>query len=412
MNRKIKKILMSGLLLTCGALEWSCNSTAEKQNDLQTMEFGLAGTSDMLYWGDTIPYYLDRTFLSSFPGYNTVLDNPDQTYDVMLLHQKLDKPYRAYWEIIDGTLYLCAIDRYGVVPTDTVNDWSRMETMIGTKFDHPRAPQYTRTRGVGSSFGTPDKVLTAATWVNGTFYARQQSCQTPNHAVEINNEYWFVLPIHKLTFEKGKLVAVEDLMNVPKSFAFNRYLFETPDPLGPRAQCDDSTLTFNDQTTRIEAELKIPSSKIISLRYRLDSDTQKVCTLTSTRWRPATANPLPEMQHIEYPQWKWASFNGTYFGPDDSVFYDRNKTYIYLDLQEGNLDVREGKRLELVIDGKYGYPCLISESSVWTFSSILERPSTIERGGAGNYEVTFLHTLYDKEGNPTEKSTELEPLPE
>ena len=61
------------------------------------------------------------------------------------------------------------------------------------------------------------------------------------------------------------------------------------------------------------------------------------------------------MQHIEYPQWKWASFNGTYFGPDDSVFYDRNKTYIYLDLQEGNLDVREGKRLELVIDGKYGY---------------------------------------------------------
>lgn len=237
---------MGLLMMTSGALAWSCNSTAEKQNDLQTMEFGLAGTSDMLYWGDTIPYYLDRTFLSSFPGYNTVLDNPDQTYDVMLLHQKLDKPYRAYWEIIDGTLYLCAIDRYGVVPTDTVNDWSRMETMIGTKFDHPRAPQYTRTRGVGSSFGTPDKVLTAATWVNGTFYARQQSCQAPNHAVEINNEYWFVLPIHKLTFEKGKLVAVEDLMNVPKSFAFNRYLFETPDPLGPRAQCDDSTLTFND----------------------------------------------------------------------------------------------------------------------------------------------------------------------
>ena len=138
---------MSLLLLTSGALAWSCNSTAEKQNDLQTMEFGLAGTSDMLYWGDTIPYYLDRTFLSSFPGYNTVLDNPDQTYDVMLLHQKLDKPYRAYWEIIDGTLYLCAIDRYGVVPTDTVNDWSRMETMIGTKFDHPAStPIYTDTR--------------------------------------------------------------------------------------------------------------------------------------------------------------------------------------------------------------------------------------------------------------------------
>ena len=78
MNRKIQKILMSLLLMTSGALAWSCNSTAEKQNDLQTTEFGLAGTSDMLYWGDTIPYYLDRTFLSSFPGYNTVLDNPDQ----------------------------------------------------------------------------------------------------------------------------------------------------------------------------------------------------------------------------------------------------------------------------------------------------------------------------------------------
>ena len=408
-----QKLFISLLSIVSGLFVLGCNSSMGKEeNSVQTMEFGLAGTSDILYWGDSVPYYLDRSFLCSFPDYKTALDNPDQTFDVMLLHQKFDKKYRAYWEIIDGTLYLCTIDRYGVMPTDTVNDWPRMETMIGTKFDRPRAPQYTRTHGPGTSFTTPDKVLTAATWVNGTFYARQQSCQTPNHAVELNDEYWYVLPIHKLTFEKGKLVAVEDLMNVPKSFAFNRYLFETPDPLGPRAQCDDSTLTFNDQTTRIEAELKIPSSKIISLRYRLDSDTQRVCTLTSTRWRSATANPLPEIQHIEYPQWKWASFNGTYFGPADSVFYNRNKTYIYLDLQEGNLDIQEGKRLELVIDGKYGYPCLISESSVWTFSSVLDRPSTIERGGAGNYEVTFLHTLYDKEGNPTEKSTKLEPLPD
>ena len=50
MNRKIQKILMSLLLVTSGAFAWSCHSTAEKQNDLQTTEFGLAGTSDMLYW--------------------------------------------------------------------------------------------------------------------------------------------------------------------------------------------------------------------------------------------------------------------------------------------------------------------------------------------------------------------------
>ncbi len=412
MNQKFQKFFASLLLMTGWLSVSSCSSPSEIQDNLPTMEFGLAGTSDILYWGDSVPYYLDRSFLCSFPGYTTVLDNPDQTFDVMLLYQKFDKKYRAYWEIIDGTLYLCTIDRYGVVPTDTVNDWSQMETMIGEKFDHPRAPQYTRTHGPGTSFATPDKVLTAATWVNGTFYARQQPCLTSDDTEKIDDGYWYVLPIHKLTFEKGKLVAVEDLFNVPKNFALNTYLFETSDPLGTRAQCDDTTQTFNDQTTRIEAELKIPSSKIITLQYRIDADTQNVCTLTSTRWRPATDNPLPEIRHIEYPQGKWASFNGTYFGPADSVFYNRNKTYIYLDLQEGNLDVQESDRLELVIDGKYGYPCLISESSVWTFSSVLNRPSTIERGGAGNYEVTFLHTLYDKEGNPTEKSTEMKPLPE
>lgn len=412
MNQKFQKFFASLLLMTGWLSVSSCSSPSEIQDNLPTMEFGLAGTSDILYWGDSVPYYLDRSFLCSFPGYTTVLDNPDQTFDVMLLYQKFDKKYRAYWEIIDGTLYLCTIDRYGVVPTDTVNDWSQMETMIGEKFDHPRAPQYTRTHGPGTSFATPDKVLTAATWVNGTFYARQQPCLTSDDTEKIDDGYWYVLPIHKLTFEKGKLVAVEDLFNVPKNFALNTYLFETSDPLGTRAQCDDTTQTFNDQTTRIEAELKIPSSKIITLQYRIDADTQNVCTLTSTRWRPATDNPLPEIRHIEYPQGKWASFNGTYFGPADSVFYNRNKTYIYLDLLEGNLDVQESDRLELVIDGKYGYPCLISESSVWTFSSVLNRPSTIERGGAGNYEVTFLHTLYDKEGNPTEKSTEMKPLPE
>lgn len=412
MNQKFQKFFASLLLMTGWLSVSSCSSPSEIQDNLPTMEFGLAGTSDILYWGDSVPYYLDRSFLCSFPGYTTVLDNPDQTFDVMLLYQKFDKKYRAYWEIIDGTLYLCTIDRYGVVPTDTVNDWSQMETMIGEKFDHPRAPQYTRTHGPGTSFATPDKVLTAATWVNGTFYARQQPCLTSDDTEKIDDGYWYVLPIHKLTFEKGKLVAVEDLFNVPKNFALNTYLFETSDPLGTRAQCDDTTQTFNDQTTRIEAELKIPSSKIITLQYRIDADTQNVCTLTSTRWRPATDNPLPEIRHIEYPQGKWASFNGTYFGPADSVFYNRNKTYIYLDLQENNLDVQESDRLELVIDGKYGYPCLISESSVWTFSSVLDRPSTIERGGAGSYEMTFLHTLYDKEGNPTEKSTEMKPLPE
>ena len=189
-------------------------------------------TSDALYWGDEI-YHLDHSPLDDFAGFDTLLsdypekrpitpyslpgdppkkrpfgisldlDDPSRPKGYYAVEDPIrrDKKYSVLWKIVGDSLYaneiyfyLCDFPRRDadyIYPDH--RQYRALEKMTDGKFSETDP-------AAGVEPKAPHGVMPAR-WVSGDFFIKP---------AKTYDKRWFTLPVLRLTFDKGKLVGVEE----------------------------------------------------------------------------------------------------------------------------------------------------------------------------------------------------------
>lgn len=198
-----------------------CSYENEKKicHDFQQM----SNTSDDLYWNDT-KYLMDHSPLDTFVGYRDIFAT--LAVDIVTPVQGgfspvfPEKNYALGWKLVDGKLYLNHVwfqdtRRTGTKKNETVpmtdsrflwdEQYKIVSEFTGEEFrKYPYSLYLASNRYPQSLYG-----VIPAVWVNGDFYVKKKR-QLPESYTQ-----WIRSPFYKLTFCQGKLIAVQEIENIP-----------------------------------------------------------------------------------------------------------------------------------------------------------------------------------------------------
>ena len=171
-------------------------------------------TSDELEWNG-LRYNMSETPLAAFPKYKDIFrqvpaDRSHSWRTCTRFPVVQDKHYSVVWKLVDSTLYIDDLDFYTLRdpendlglfwPVDTDDRFRTLEKLTGERFEKNDAAASAESSG---PFGR-----LPATWFSGEIYIKKRlDKRTP----KADYGLWRTYPVRKLTFEKGRLLRVEDV---------------------------------------------------------------------------------------------------------------------------------------------------------------------------------------------------------